>query len=170
LTAPEEYDIISITIVENVFMVISKKCQYAVRAVFELAKRYGPEPVKIGEIAEAQAIPTRFQEAILNQLKQVGYLESRRGPEGGYLLAVPPGELTLGEIIQAIDGPQVPVNCVGGGDGDECRFYGACVFKSVWNRAQQAIADVYDNTTFQSLLDDEAQMQAPGCFVPMYVI
>jgi Rrf2 family transcriptional regulator, cysteine metabolism repressor len=170
LTAAEKYDIIPIVVVENTAMLISKKCQYAVRAVFELAKRYGPDPVKIGEIAEAQAIPVRFLEAILNQLKQGGHLESRRGPDGGYLLAVPPGELTLGEIIQAIEGPQAPVDCVGGGDGDECRFYGECVFKPVWNRAQQAITGVYDNTTFQSLLDEEVQMQAPGCFVPMYVI
>jgi Rrf2 family transcriptional regulator, cysteine metabolism repressor len=151
-------------------MLISRKCQYAVRAVFELAKRYGPQPVKIGEIADAQAIPLRFLEAILNQLRQGDYLESRRGPDGGYFLAMPPWDLTLGEIIRAIEGPQVPVNCVGGGDTDECCFYGSCVFKSVWNRAQQAIADVYDSTSFQSLLEDEAQMRGPKDFVAMYMI
>ena len=151
-------------------MLVSKKCEYAVRAVFELAKRYGPEPVKIGEIAEAQAIPVRFLEAILNQVKQAGYLESRRGPDGGYLLAMPPNELTLAGILRSIEGPPVAVTCVGGGDGAACSFQGACVFQSVWDRAQQAITHVYDSTTFQNLLDEEAQMQADGSFVPTYVI
>ena len=151
-------------------MLVSKKCQYAVRAVFELAKRYGPEPVKIGEIAARQGIPIRFLEAILNQLKQAGYLESRRGPEGGYLLASPPGELTLGDIIRSIEGPPAAVNGVGGGDAEEDCSCGPCIFESVWNRAQQAITNVYDTTTFQSLLDEEARVRAETGFVPMYVI
>jgi Rrf2 family transcriptional regulator, cysteine metabolism repressor len=151
-------------------MMVSKKCQYAVRAVFELAKRYGPEPVKIGEIAEAQAVPVRFLEAILNQLRLAGCLESRRGPDGGYLLAVPPWELTLGEVIRSIEGPQATVNWVGGESGEECCFYGASVFKSVWGRAQQAVAEVFDNTSFQSLVNEEDDMCSEKCYVPMYVI
>ena len=65
-------------------MMLTQKCQYAMRAVFELAKREGRGPVKINEIAEAQAIPQRFLENILNQLRQGGVVESRRGKEGGW--------------------------------------------------------------------------------------
>ncbi len=73
-------------------MLVSQKSQYALRAVFELARRNGGLPVKIADIAEAQAIPQRFLEVIMNQLKQGGFVESRRGKRGGYLLARSAGD------------------------------------------------------------------------------
>ena len=90
---------------------VSQKCQYALRAVFELAKRHGRGPVRIGAVAKAQAIPPRFLEVILNQLKQAGFVESRRGNEGGYLLARAPERLTVGEIVRFVEGPIRPVTC-----------------------------------------------------------
>ena len=90
---------------------VSQKCQYALRAVFELAKRHGRGPVRIGDVAKAQAIPPRFLEVILNQLKQAGFVESRRGNEGGYLLARAPERLTVGEIVRFVEGPIRPVTC-----------------------------------------------------------
>jgi Rrf2 family cysteine metabolism transcriptional repressor len=83
-------------------MQISQKCQYALRAVFELAVRTKEGPIKVGVIAEAQAIPTRFLEVILNQLKRGGFVESRRGNAGGYALAKSPAELTMGDIIRFV--------------------------------------------------------------------
>ena len=77
-------------------MRISKKCQYALRAVFELAVRNTGQPVKIQQIAGAQNIPPRFLEVILNQLRHAGFVESRRGNEGGYMLAPGAEELTVG--------------------------------------------------------------------------
>ena len=67
-------------------MNLSQKCQYAVRAIFELAKHYGRGPVAISQIAASQAIPQRFLENILNELRPTGLIESRRGIQGGYLL------------------------------------------------------------------------------------
>ncbi len=84
-------------------MLVSQKCQYALRAIFELAKRTGQGPVKIAEIAEAQAIPVRFLEVILSQLKQGRFAVSQRGSEGGYQLARPPQELTVGEITRVAE-------------------------------------------------------------------
>ena len=86
-------------------MPISQKCQYAVRSVFKLAKRQGSGATKISDVAEAQAIPVRFLENILNQLKGGGFVESVRGKEGGYLLARSAKELTVGEIVRYMEGP-----------------------------------------------------------------
>jgi Rrf2 family transcriptional regulator, cysteine metabolism repressor len=134
---------------------ISQKCQYAIRATFELAKKHGRGPVKISGIAEAQAIPARFLEVILNQLRQAGFVQSRRGAEGGYYLARQPGDVTVGEVIQFIEGPIVPVACMTDKDGSQCALHGSCVFMGMWQRVAKASSGVYDHTTFQDLIDEE---------------
>ena len=104
---------------------------YAVRAVFELAKRQGTGAIKISEIAEAQVIPTRFLENILNNLKRAGFVESVRGKDGGYLLARSAKELTVGEIVRSVEGPLRPVECATGGKRGACSCMAtACFFPS----------------------------------------
>ena len=93
-------------------MSVSSKCYYALRAVYALADHAGPHPLKIADIAEREQIPIRFLEVILNQLKGGGFVQSRRGAEGGYRLARPAEQLTVGEIMRYIDGPIAPVDCV----------------------------------------------------------
>ncbi len=136
-------------------MGMSRKCQYALRAVFDLARRHGGGPTTVGEIAESQAIPPRFLELILGQLRQGGFVESRRGVHGGYLLALDPQVLTVGEIIQFIEGPVAPVRCVATDREADCPLYGHCAFMDMWTRAGNAATDVYDTTTFQDLIDKE---------------
>jgi Rrf2 family transcriptional regulator, cysteine metabolism repressor len=153
-------------------MLLSQKCQYALRAVFEVTKRSGEGPIKIEAIAAAQAIPPRFLAVILHQLKQGGFVQSKRGSEGGYLLARPAEGLSVGDIIRFIEGPVAPVACVATEDDPaECPLRGSCVFMSMWKEAQQAMENVYDRTTMQDLLDREAAMAgtAQEC-VPMYMI
>jgi Rrf2 family protein len=140
-------------------MAISQECQYAVRAVFELAKRQGTGAIKISEIAEAQAIPTRFLENILNHLKGGGFVESVRGKDGGYLLARSAEELTVGEVVRFIEGPLSPVDCAAGKKKRMCSMYGRCAFLSLWKRAEQALEAVYDGTTFHELVIQEASEQ-----------
>jgi len=150
-------------------MSVSQKCQYALRAVFELAKRYGEEPVKIAEVARAQAIPPRFLEVILSQLKQGGFVGSKRGNEGGYFLLRAPSFLTVGEVIQFIEGPVMPVDCIARrGSKEKCRLYGQCVFLPMWERAHKAVSEVYRTTTFQELVNEESRML--GRHVPSYSI
>ena len=145
---------------------ISQKCQYALRAVFELGKRQHEGPTKIGDIAAVQAIPPRFLELILAELKQAGIVESRRGPQGGYILAVPPSELTANRVISLVDGPIQPVKCVAVG-GADCPLRGKCSFEQMWKNAGEAIAEVFDSTTFQDLIDREpaalAEQSASYC-------
>lgn len=137
-------------------MPISQKTQYAVRAVFELAKRQGRGATKISEIAEAQAIPQRFLENILNHLKGGGFVESVRGKEGGYLLARPAKDLTVGQVLRFVEGPLSPVECMVDGKKVPCTMYGHCAFRSLWKRAEAALEEVYDGTTFEELLMEEA--------------
>ena len=149
-------------------MHISQKCQYALRAIFELAKRKGQGPVKIAEIAEAQAIPLRFLEVILSQLKQGEFVLSQRGNRGGYILARSADELTIGEVMRFMQGPVVPVECITTGSKDKCPLYGDCAFLPMWKKVGEAISGVYDNTTFQDLVDQEKQKnekRAPQYFI-----
>ncbi len=150
-------------------MLLSQKCQYALRAVFELAKRQGQGPTKIAEIARVQAIPVRFLEVILSQLKQGGFVESQRGSEGGYFLIRSRNELTVGEIIQFVEGPVGPVGCVTeAGRESDCPLYGDCPFLPMWEKVRKAVLEVYDNTTLLDLVEEEQRKR--GDYVPTYAI
>jgi len=134
---------------------ISQKCQYSLRAVFELACRLGQGPVRIADIAEAQAIPLRFLEVILSQLKQGGFVESQRGVRGGYILVPRPCDLTVGSIVRFVEGPLGPVGCVREEPNTDCPLHGNCVFLSMWRKVGEAMAEIYDGTTFRDLIDDD---------------
>jgi len=140
-------------------MQITQKCQYALRAIFELAKRSGKGPVKIAEVAEAQDIPPRFLEVILSQLKQGGFVASQRGAEGGYVLLRQPDELSVGEVMRFLQGPIGPVDCLLDGKKN-CALFGNCVFLPMWEKVAKAMTDVYDSTSFQDLVENERRQGA----------
>ena len=148
-------------------MGISLKCQYGVRALFELSRRWGDhELVRIPEIAQAQAIPARFLENILNQLRQGGFVESRRGKGGGFMLSRPPSTITLADIVTFIDGHIYAVDCEGNPPIHRCRLKGDCVFISIWQEARAALEKVYGRHTLQNLLDAEALVKVDYSIVP----
>ena len=138
-------------------MNVSQKCQYALRASFELAKREGQGPIKSGQIAETQAIPVRFLEVILNELKQGGFVVSRRGAEGGYLLAKAPAAITMGAIIQFIDGSFGPLKETEGETAARSGVTADAQFEPVWNKAVRAASEILDRTTLASLVEEERQ-------------
>jgi Rrf2 family transcriptional regulator, cysteine metabolism repressor len=140
-------------------MSVSSKCYYALRAIYALAEHEGPEPMKIAAIAEQQQIPIRFLEVILSQLKGGGFVQSRRGAEGGYRLARPPEHLTVGEVMRYVDGPIAPVDCVSQSRPKVCEFHGECNFFGFWGRVRQAISDVVDQTTFADLIRESRRAQ-----------
>ena len=148
-------------------MNISQKCQYALRALFELAKRQGEGPVSSTQIASVQAIPPRFLELILGQLRKGGFVESRRGINGGYLLVGPPEGLTVRQIVEFVDGPITPVRCLTEGKKASCPFKSGCAFMDMWHRATNAVTEVYESTTFRDLLEHEAEA---GGYVATYCI
>lgn len=147
---------------------VPQKSQYALRALFELAKNRGEDMVKVADIAKAQAIPPRFLEVILHQLKQGAFVESQRGSDGGYRLIPAPARLTVGEVLRFLQGPVTPVSCLAGDPDSRCPLQSGCVFLPMWERVKTAISEVYDGTTFQDLLDEESRRAADH--VPTYCI
>lgn len=141
-------------------MTISQKCQYAVRAILDLAQRWERGPVRSGEVAARQAVPPRFLENILNELKASGLVESRRGAQGGFMLACDPRELTVGRVIRLIDGPLDPVRCTKDSSHSECPLHGRCSFLAVWEEAKAAVEAVYDRMTFAELARRQNAMDA----------
>ncbi|MDR2124588.1 MAG: Rrf2 family transcriptional regulator [Desulfovibrio sp.] len=139
-------------------MGVSLKCRYGLRALYELARHWGGgRLVRIPSIAEAQAIPERFLENILNQLRGGGFVDSRRGRGGGFILARPPAAITMAEIITFIDGQIYDVDCEGEHPIHKCRFRSSnCVFLPVWREARQCLENVYAAKTLQDLLDVDA--------------
>lgn len=150
-------------------MLVTQKCQYALKAVFSLARTGGDRPIKIAQIAEEQSIPFRFLEVILSQLKQGGFVESRRGTDGGYLLAMRPDQIRVGDIVRFVDGPNFAGEPFGVEDrGDGVKGKGNDIFSAVWRQARSAVFEVFDGTTLADLLarDEERRSQ----FAPNFTI
>ncbi|MBN2182397.1 MAG: Rrf2 family transcriptional regulator [Sedimentisphaerales bacterium] len=144
---------------------VSRKCKYALAAIFELAFRNIKNPVKIHDIAAAQAIPQRFLEIILAELKHAGFLESRRGIEGGYILAKPADTITVGDVIFFLEGDFSKVKRE---YKDTSNLIGNYAFKRLWNEVTMAISDVYKKTTFADLVQQELKNREKQ--IPNYVI
>jgi len=117
-------------------------------------------PTRISDIAEAQAIPARFLEIILGELKKAGFVDSTRGANGGYFLTKPPQELMVGEVIRFMEGPIGPVECLERPPRVKCCLYGNCALIDLWRRAYSAMSEVYDTTSFHDLVvQDQAKRQ-----------
>jgi Rrf2 family cysteine metabolism transcriptional repressor len=141
-------------------MLITQKHKYALRAVFELAKHYkSGGQIKLADIAEAQAIPLRFLEVIMAELKPSGLVASKRGYYGGYTLLRRPGDITVGEIFRFLDDTQSRDRCNACDARENCPLHGQCAFMPMWDRVQTAIYNVYDQTTIQDLLNNETGLQ-----------
>jgi Rrf2 family cysteine metabolism transcriptional repressor len=129
----------------------SVKGEYALQAIFDLASQRQGEPVRIADIARRQKIPQKFLELILASLKQAGFVESRRGAEGGYLLTRAPESLTVGEVIRHIDG-----GAMARGRGRR-KIDGP--FNDLWVQVEQAVSGVVDKTTFADILRNWREKQ-----------
>jgi len=133
-------------------MAITQKSKYALRATLELAVRFGHGPVSIGEIAKAQAIPARFLEAILAQLKRANLVESRRGNEGGYVLSRAPARISVGDVLRVVQGSLADPEAAGNGQGNGSHA-SQVVFGPIWDAAVRSATSIYDAASFQVLVD-----------------
>ena len=136
-------------------LVPPKKNQYALRAIFELAKNVDRGPIKISDIAAAQSIPPRFLEVILNQLKGSGIVDSKRGFYGGYFLVKPPSKVSVGGVLRFLHKAPAPSECIACVSKTSCPFDGHCAFAAMWLRVKEAAFKIYDETSFQDLIDRE---------------
>jgi Rrf2 family protein len=144
-------------------MIISTKCQYALRAVYEIARSNHGRVMTIGDIAKAQCVPRRYLEGILNQLRKGGLLEAQRGRSGGYRLARDADDITVGEVVRQIDGPIRAVACVEDARPADCPMREGCVFLPTWRKVQEAIDKALDSTSFHRLVKLEKETRREGC-------
>ncbi len=119
------------------------KAEYALQAIFDLALQAPGEPVRIANIARRQKIPQKFLELILASLKQGGFVESRRGAEGGYLLARPADAIIVGEVVRFVDG--------GRARGSGRRKTPESPFTDMWRKVDDSVSSVVDKTSFGDL-------------------
>jgi Rrf2 family protein len=135
-------------------MRLSTKSRYGLRAMFDIAYNCGTAPTQIQDISRRQHISQRYLEQIFQSLKKAGILQSKRGPQGGYMLAKSPEEITIKDIIQATEGDLLLVECASSGRKKvPCEFDGACVTQSVWQEAALKMDDFFATLTLQSLCD-----------------
>lgn len=140
-------------------MNISVKGDYALHAIFDLAQQKPGEAIKIADIARRQKIPQKFLELILSGLKQGGFVESRRGAEGGYLLSRSPESITVGDVLRFVDGAK---------GAKTTPRVGGDPFAETWRRAEQAVSAVIDHTNFAELVRSWRDRQAK--YVPNWEI
>ena len=134
-------------------MRVSAKTDYALRAAVELARHDTAEPVKGERIASAQDIPLRFLENILGELRKAGIVDSRRGADGGYMLAQPPAEIALADVIRAVDGPLANI---GGTRPDALTYSGSAeALRDVWVAVRAALRSVLEETTLADVAAGE---------------
>jgi Rrf2 family protein len=136
---------------------ISQKAKYALRALLALARAVPDEPQMISDIAERQAIPKKFLEQILLDLKHHGLVASRRGKSGGYLLLKNPALISYGEVLRIIDGPLAPLPClsrIAYQRCDDCRDEETCEVRRVFERVAIETRNVLDRTSIADGLEE----------------
>lgn len=136
-------------------MKISTKGEYGIRAMLELTQRFGQGYVQSTDIAEARSIPANYLYQLLITLRKAGIVRSRRGPQGGHMLARPPADISLAEVVLALEGPLAPTSCVQADVVDDCPFGERCAVRSVWQQVTDATQRILEQTSFADLAADE---------------
>ncbi len=137
-------------------MQISTKGRYAMRLMLDIARYGRGETVKIKDIADRQDISPKYLEQIISELNRSGLVRSTRGPQGGYSLARPPEEYTVGSILRVMEGDLSVVQCVKDGEGF-CDRFETCTTVRLWTKISDAISSVVDNITLADLMRWEGE-------------
>ena len=148
-------------------MMFSTKAEYGVRVMVELARRAGEAPIPLAEIAAKDGLPLAYLEHLVARLRKAGLVDSRRGSHGGYLLARPSREITMAEVVEALEGSIAPIECISeAADGSIvcARESGAdhvCPTKLLWTRVRFSIVRTLRDTTLADLLVGEGADAIP---------
>ncbi|MCK4413353.1 MAG: Rrf2 family transcriptional regulator [Candidatus Eisenbacteria sp.] len=139
-------------------MKLSRKSVYALRVLPHLAQAYGGPPISVSQLGRAESVPTKYLEQILVTLRKQGLLVSERGKEGGYALRKPPEEITLGDIIRAVDGPLAPISCASRTAphrDPNCPYpFETCWLRQLMLRVRDNISAVLDRESLAEMASD----------------
>ena len=131
---------------------MTNKGLYGIKALYELARRHGNDPVTIGAISERHGLPEPFLVQVLNRLRKAGIVESRRGANGGYVLSRAPVEITLGDAVRALEGPIALCDCLQHGDeSGEASKASGCVTSEIYRQLGREVERAFDSITLQDL-------------------
>jgi Rrf2 family protein len=142
---------------------ISKKTKYGLQALVALTRRFGEGPVLIATLAKEEAIPLKFLELILLELRNAGVVDSKKGRHGGYRLSRPPSQITVGSVIRKMEGPLAPLPCASETafrPCEECKDVEKCGTRIVMRRVRDAIAEILDQTTLADVVRQVDENQA----------
>jgi Rrf2 family protein len=144
-------------------MKLSLRGEYALRALLVLGLNYDDGVVRIQTISEKQNIPKKFLEQILNDLKSLGVVASRRGAMGGYRLARPPGHITLASVVRHIEGALAPVSCVSDRFYERCTCpdEARCPIREVMKEVREAVVNIMDRVTVADLCEKARRLEQP---------
>ena len=154
---------------------LSKRTQYSLRALYALARRHGQGPTLIENLSKEEVIPKKFLEQILLSLKGSGLVTSKKGKGGGYCLAKPPDQITLGSVIRLVEGPLAPLPCASETQFrkcEECVDIETCGTRIVMREVRDAIAEILDHTTLSMVCHkvDVARQKQRGPLALVYDI
>jgi len=133
---------------------LSTKGKYGLKAMYDLALNYGDEPISLKSIAQRQGISEYYLEQLIAILKKAGLVRSIRGAYGGYILARDPSEITVGDVLRALEGPIGLVECVLEQDAIKCFKYENCITRIVWERISDSIIQTIDSITLRDMCNE----------------
>ena len=133
-------------------MMLTKMTRFGTRAVFDIAYNSSGLPVQVKDIAKRQELPLKFLEQIFYKLKKADFIKSQRGKHGGYVLTKDPREITVGDIVRAVDEQFDLVCCVS--DTKTCSRAGQCPTRPVWEETSRRVQEYLDTVTIANLCED----------------
>lgn len=140
-------------------MKLSTKSRYGLRAIFDIAYNSGNLPAQVQDISRRQGISPRYLEQIFQGLKRAGILKSKRGPQGGYILAKKPEEITVAAVLLATERDITLVECVSKKKKKpDCSFDGSCVTQELWSEAGERLLAYFSSITIKDLCDRGQQL------------
>lgn len=140
-------------------MKLSTKGRYGLRALIDLAQYSGSEPVSITSISDRQGISERYLEQLMSLLKKGGLVKSVRGAGGGYVLAKEISEISVGDVLRALEGSLEPVACSGFDTEDCCKAADNCVTKYVWQKINDSINRTVDEIKLDQLVEESRRLK-----------
>ncbi len=141
-------------------MKLSTRGRYGLKAMFQLALHYGEGPIPLKNIADKQELSENYLEQLVSQLRKEGLLESVRGSQGGYMLAKPPQEITVGDVLRVLEGNLALTDCVLDNDLYKCDREDECVAKLVWLKISNSINEVTDTITLNDMVEEHRKILA----------
>ena len=143
-------------------MKLSTKGRYGLRALIDLAQYSKDAPVSIMSISARQDISERYLEQLMSMLKKAGLVKSVRGSAGGYILAKDVKDISVGDVLRALEGSLEPVDCAGLEPDGECRSADTCVTKYVWKRINESINRTVDEIRLDQLVEESRRLNPEG--------